>query len=273
MENLVVKEYLGNSIQFKMGDGHVYANATSMCKAFGKKVNDWLRLKATEDMLNEVSSETGIPATTLILVNKGGIANEQGTWIHEELILELASWLNVKFRRWTQQQIATLLREGKVEVKQKVVKTQIPYNPAEVLKDTVSEYNQMIEELGLNIPKEIILSVGITTASKISGVSYDEVKALTNKQDEESYHTPSALLGNLKIKRNRTNETLVLLGLQIKGTTSMQPYILTELGKEYGVERSYNNNGHQGYEIKYKSSLINFIKEHINEIPCEWIKK
>ena len=109
MENLVVKEYLGNNIQFKMVDGHVYANATSMCKAFGKKVNDWLRLKATEDMLNEVSSETGILATTLILVNKGGIANEQGTWIHEELILELASWLNVKFRRWTQQQITTLL--------------------------------------------------------------------------------------------------------------------------------------------------------------------
>ena len=127
LENLVVKEYLGNSIQFKMVDGHVYANATTMCKVFNKKVNDWTRMKLTEDMINEVSTETGIPATTLILVNKGGIVTEQGTWIHEELILELASGLNVKFRRWTQQQIATLLREGKVEVKQKQL------SPAEFL--------------------------------------------------------------------------------------------------------------------------------------------
>lgn len=120
MNEIMVKEYLGNSIQFKIVEGHVYANATSMCKAFDKKVNDWLRLKATEDMISEISSETGILASQLIIINKGNSSKfEQGTWIHEELILELASWLNVKFRRWTQQQIATLLREGKVEVKSK----------------------------------------------------------------------------------------------------------------------------------------------------------
>lgn len=127
MKNLIIKEYLGNRVEFKMIDGHIYANATSMCKAFEKKANDWLRLKATEDMIKEISAETGIPATGLLFVNKGGIANEQGTWIHEELILELASWLNVKFRRWVQQQIATLLREGKVELKPKQL------SPAEFL--------------------------------------------------------------------------------------------------------------------------------------------
>ena len=277
MENLVVKEYLGNNIQFKMVDGRVYANANKMAEVFGgsQKLKDWKRSENTKRYIEALEKVMGKNSTSqLILAQKGNSREfEQGTWIHEKLILNFARYLNVEFELWCDEQIATLLREGKVEVKQKVVKTQIPYNPAEVLKDTVSEYNQMIEELGLNIPKEIILSVGITTASKISGVSYDEVKALTNKQDEESYHTPSALLGSLKIKRNRTNETLVLLGLQIKGTTSMQPYILTELGKEYGVERSYNNKGYQGYEIKYKSSLTNFVKEHINEIPSEWIKK
>lgn len=71
MNEIMVKEYLGNSIQFKIVEGHVYANATSMCKAFDKKVNDWLRLKATEDMISEVSSETGILASQLIIINKG----------------------------------------------------------------------------------------------------------------------------------------------------------------------------------------------------------
>lgn len=120
MNEIMVKEYLGNSIQFKIVEGHVYANATSMCKAFGKRAQHWLELQATKEMINEISSEAGIPSSQLIIVNKGNSSKfEQGTWIHEELILELASWLNVKFRRWTQQQIATLLREGKVEVKSK----------------------------------------------------------------------------------------------------------------------------------------------------------
>lgn len=276
MENLVVREYLGSSIQFKVVDGYVYANANKMAEAFGgsDKLKNWKNSPNTQRYIQALEKSLGkIYPTELIIVKQGGKAIEQGTWIHEKLILHFARYLNVEFELWADEQIETLLREGKVETKQKVVKTQIPYNPAEILRDTVSEYNHMIEELGLNIPKEIILSVGITTASKISGVSYEEVKALTNKVDEESYHSPSALLSELNIKRNRTNETLVLLGLQVKGTTTMQPYILTELGKKYGVERSYNKGGHQGYEIKYKTSLTNFIKEHINEIPNEWIKK
>ncbi|MFV0578272.1 MAG: KilA-N domain-containing protein [Fusobacterium ulcerans] len=48
-------------------------------------------------MISEVSAEVGIPTSELILITKGGNnKNEQGTWIHEELILELASWLNMK---------------------------------------------------------------------------------------------------------------------------------------------------------------------------------
>lgn len=33
--NLVVKEYLGNRIEFKMIDEHVYANANKIAGAFG----------------------------------------------------------------------------------------------------------------------------------------------------------------------------------------------------------------------------------------------
>ena len=125
MQNLIIREYSGNTIQFKMSNWNVYANATSMCKTFDKKVNDWLRIKATEDMINEISSETGIPASQLILVNKGNSQKfEQGTWIHEELILELASWLNVKFRRWCQKQIATLLRDGEVKINKPITDVQ-----------------------------------------------------------------------------------------------------------------------------------------------------
>lgn len=116
MNNLVVKEYLGNSIEFKMVDGCVYANATSMCKAFGKLPKDWLKTEQTQEYISELERKEKSP-NGLVEIVQGGRASEQGTWIHEKLILDLARWLNVKFRVWCDEQIATLLREGKVETK------------------------------------------------------------------------------------------------------------------------------------------------------------
>jgi|GEM_PF-3048828 len=116
MNNLIVKEYLGNGIEFKMVDGCVYANATSMCKAFEKQPSDWLKIKSTQEYVEELERSENLP-NGLVEVVQGGISQNQGTWIHEKLILDLARWLNVKFRVWCDEQIATLLREGKVETK------------------------------------------------------------------------------------------------------------------------------------------------------------
>ena len=38
--DLIIKEYLGNTIEFKMINGKVYANATQMCKIFNKNFAD-----------------------------------------------------------------------------------------------------------------------------------------------------------------------------------------------------------------------------------------
>lgn len=118
MNEIMVKEYLGNSIQFKMVEGHIYANATSMCKAFGKQPKDWLRTEQTKEYISELERSAEMP-NGFIEVVQGGKVTEQGTWIHEKLVLDLARWLNVKFRVWCDEQIATLLREGKVEIKPK----------------------------------------------------------------------------------------------------------------------------------------------------------
>ena len=48
MNELIVKEYLGSNIEFKMINGNVYANATSMASAFdngSQKLADWKRSK------------------------------------------------------------------------------------------------------------------------------------------------------------------------------------------------------------------------------------
>lgn len=122
MQDLIVKEYLGNTIQFKMVEGHVYANANKMAEGFGGriKLDNWKRSENTKryiDALQEKALRENHD-TKLIIVNQGGKANEQGTWIHEKLILNFARYLNVEFELWCDEQITTLLREGKVDLNQ-----------------------------------------------------------------------------------------------------------------------------------------------------------
>ena len=116
MNEIMVKEYLGNSIQFKMVDGHIYANANKMAEAFGgsQKLADWKRSENTKRYIEALNKNK---------LWKNSIVSEEGrnggTWIHEKLILNFARYLNVEFELWCDEQIATLLREGKVEIKPK----------------------------------------------------------------------------------------------------------------------------------------------------------
>ena len=137
MNELIVKEYLGNGIEFKVIEGNIYANATSMCKPFGKKFSHWLENKSTNEMIAEVSEAIGIPTGDLIITQVG-----VNSYIHEELVLELANWLDVKFRRWCQKQISTLLREGEV----KIIKqdSYIIENPVERAKRWIEEYEEKL---------------------------------------------------------------------------------------------------------------------------------
>ncbi len=68
-----------------------------MCKAAGKKWNDYYRLGTTIPFVNELSSETGIPATELIQSLRGGEPTLQGTWVHPQVAIHLAQWLSPRF--------------------------------------------------------------------------------------------------------------------------------------------------------------------------------
>jgi hypothetical protein len=81
-------------IEQRASDG--YINATAMCKAAGKQMNDYTRLDTTKAFLQELSSDTGIPVSQLIQVLKEGWKG-QGTWAHPQVSTHLAQWLSPKF--------------------------------------------------------------------------------------------------------------------------------------------------------------------------------
>lgn len=74
-----------------------YVNATAMCKAVGKKFNDYTRLATTKEFIFELSSATGIPVTELIQTLTGGDPGTQGSWVHPDVAINLGQWCSPKF--------------------------------------------------------------------------------------------------------------------------------------------------------------------------------
>lgn len=160
-----------------------------------------------------------------------------------------------------------VIKEDKNQIKKLSERT-----PMESLKNNSIVLNDLFKELELNIPKELIASTAIITTQRETGYDFAEVKLLLNKQDEDSYNTKSYICKKVGIKSNKVNLALEVLGLQVEGNTTMQPWILTELGKEYAVERSFTKNGYQGYEIKLKANAEEYIKNNLHKLPEDWIK-
>lgn len=92
---LVQYELEHEIIYQRVKDG--YVNATAMCKAAGRKFNDYSRLSTTTPFVEELSAVTGIPATELIQSINGGTPQLQGTWVHPQVAIHLAQWLSPKF--------------------------------------------------------------------------------------------------------------------------------------------------------------------------------
>lgn len=91
--SLIPREANSMPVGQRTHDG--YINATALCKAAGKKVNDYLRLQSTKDFLKALESETGIPACELVQAKKGGVF--KGTWVHPQVAINLAQWASPKF--------------------------------------------------------------------------------------------------------------------------------------------------------------------------------
>ena len=93
----------GEVVHQRPDDG--YVNATELCHRVGKQFFDYRRLSSTDEFLEELSIETGIPVSKLVEVNRGrGDVVRQGTWVHPDVAINLGQWLSptfaVQVSRW-----------------------------------------------------------------------------------------------------------------------------------------------------------------------------
>ena len=109
MSNLI-QVFEGNEITLRPEDQ--FWNATEMCKVSKTKklVKDFLKLNSTKEYIKVLAEDLGVSPDSLIEVKKGG-SGEQGTWVHEDIAIELAGWINPKFRLWVNRVAKKLIRD------------------------------------------------------------------------------------------------------------------------------------------------------------------
>jgi hypothetical protein len=89
-----------------------YIDATQLCKAGGKKFEDWLSLDSTKEFIREIESIKGISSSLLVETNKGDTSRfRRGSWIHFDLSIQLAHWLSPTIAIQVTSWLRTLFKE------------------------------------------------------------------------------------------------------------------------------------------------------------------
>lgn len=117
-------DYEGKRITFDFGDGNEMINATEIAKVFGKKLDNFSRLKQTKDFIQalEKSMNSTVPShvrereKAIKVVRGGNQLNLQGTWYEQRLALKLAAWLSPDFEVWIYSKIRELITTGRAEL-------------------------------------------------------------------------------------------------------------------------------------------------------------
>lgn len=151
-----------NHIEQRLLDG--YINATALCKACGKNLSDYVRLKSTTDFFNELSSDMGFPISALIQIVRGGDPRFQGTWVHPQVAIHLAQWASPKFAvavskwvfEWMQGNIKT---QGNLPYhlrRYMLNRRKIPHGYFSMFNEIVTALIAPLEEQGYTLPDKLV---------------------------------------------------------------------------------------------------------------------
>jgi hypothetical protein len=120
MTNSIIAHQIGTlTIGQRGNDG--YINATRLTQAYreqtGKRrdVNDWLRTKRTQEMIEHLASNTGIPVNQIYQVFQGSPDNGGGTWLHPKLATRFAIWLSDDFGLMVENWVETWMTQPQIE--------------------------------------------------------------------------------------------------------------------------------------------------------------
>lgn len=190
-ENTYVYEV--DNTQVGMSKSTGYINGTAICQATDKRINNYLRNDTTISFMMAVAEGENIAIENLAIVKKGGPPQEQGTWVHPLVAINLAQWASASFayavskwvNDWTSSSIKPNIHADAL------FETPATIRASESVTSSLLDLQPYLQALN---------QVSVIYSHIISG--YKEEKALTNIQDKTSL---------IELRLNLTDLTLLSL--------------------------------------------------------------
>ena len=161
-QTVIIKEF---SLKLKNNDIFIipiredgYVNATQLCKAGNKRLDNYINSTNTKEFLYELSKNLNIPEEKLYISIRGG--KHPGTWVHDQVATNLAQWLSPLFAVQVSVWLRELLFTGKVELgKEKNNKELDNIYKDKILKlenniKTLSNENSQIKNMAIKLKKQ-----------------------------------------------------------------------------------------------------------------------
>ena len=240
-------------------DGYIFA--TGLCKASGKIVGNWLRLKETKELVRKLEkSDIHIPSSgKFVETYKGGNDKyNQGTWIHPDLGIQLAQWCSPSFAVQVSKWVREIVITGKVEIGKEKSNEELLYE-LEKIKALLQEQVQINEDLS-NKNKE--LETDFENKNKELGFLENKINRFQKRQ---SYPDKNVLyiVTCDELKKDRIFIIGKAVDLKIR---------LTSYNKSIEHEVIYYKNFKNMYHMKTAEMMVLYkLNQYKNEIKDRFI--
>ena len=228
-------DYKGSQISFNKGE-NVMINATQMAKPFGneKRPQFWLGNQYVKDYIEELSKARNIALADLVIVTKGG--NNPGTWMHEDVALEFARWLNPSFAIWCNDRLKELLKTGVTTVSNDDEAIAYAMSVLQKRLEQAKEQNKILQQQ-TEIQKQQ-LQIAAPKVEYYDTVLQSKSTFNTNQIAKElgmSAETLNRKLKNLKVQYKQNGQWLLTSKYQNKGYTKTRTYTYTRVDGTTGT--------------------------------------
>lgn len=203
--------YGGAVIPFALTGNDVMINATEMARLFpGKKISHFLSNQQTKDLIQQLESDAGIPASQLVVIIKGNFSDgrSQGTWMHIKIAIAFAMWLSPVFYSWCLGKLDEIINQGyafrdaEIQRLNGVIQSMQPqvsyYNDILTCSENLYSTEQVCKELGLGISSKTLLS-------KLENIGFIYRRS-DNKWFLSSNYDNLGYLRTITVKDNKTGK-------------------------------------------------------------------
>lgn len=204
-------QYNGSPISFQKGDS-VMVNATEMAKSFGKSPKDFLKTEQTKRFIAALSEVKKILSSDLVRVIYG---DNGGTWMHEDVAIEFARWLNPTFAIWCNDRIKELLIVG--------------------MTATQPTLEQMIDN------PDLVIKLATELKQK-----REEVSRLQMYSEQQQ--------ATIELQEEQLKESASKVAYHDKVLSSVSTYTVTQIAKEFGYGAETLNRKLREMNVQYKQN-------------------